>query len=90
MVSDPDSDLRGTMSSRSSRQGRTLFSGDDERMAALRARALLEAVRRPEETPSFEESLEVQSRWRRDGERHTHDLLNRDFRDLYSKCNLFI
>ena len=68
-----DSDLRGTTSSR---QGRTLFNSEDERTVGLRTRALLEAARRPGETPSFEESLEVQSRWRRDGEGETRLLFS--------------
>ena len=75
LLTDPDSELRGKIfppSSSvfpSSRQGRTLFGGDEaERMVGLRTRALLEAVQRPEEMPSFAESLEIQSRWKLDGE----------------------
>ena len=79
LLSDSDSELRGKMFQPpssvfpSSRQGRTLFGddgGDDEAemMIGLRSRALLEAAKRPEETPSFAESLEIQSRWKRDGE----------------------
>ena len=83
LLSDPDSALRGKMFQPpssvfpSSRQGRTLFGGggvgdgesEAEMMVGLRSRALLEAAKRPEETPSFAESLEIQSRWKRDGER---------------------
>ena len=63
----------------SSRQGRTLFGGnggEDEAdmMVGLRSRALLEAAKRPEETPSFAESLEIQSRWKRDGEKERGEL----------------
>ena len=86
LLSDPDSELRGKIfqpSSSSSvfpssREGRTLFGGggDDEAemMVGLRSRALLEAAKRPEETPSFAESLEIQSRWKRDGERERERL----------------
>ena len=82
LLSDPDSELRGKIFQPSSsvfpssREGRTLFGGggDDEAemMVGLRSRALLEAAKRPEETPSFAESLEIQSRWKRDGERERY------------------
>ena len=86
LLSDPDSELRGKMFQPpssvfpSSRQGRTLFGGvgdgesEAEMMVGLRSRALLEAAKRPEETPSFAESLEIQSRWKRDGEKEEHEL----------------
>ena len=84
LLSDTDSELHGKVLSTSSvfpssRQGRTLFGGnggEDEAdmMVGLRSRALLEAAKRPEETPSFAESLEIQSRWKRDGEKERGEL----------------